>query len=114
MAYHIIHHYNIKNNPYMQSESYRCNMCEMLFVNPEELAKHKTVVHINKMYQCQSCNKFFGKKQEFEKHTIKVHSEKNQYNQLLMQLVNLHLMYWQAILDSFQIVYVPLLLPLAH
>jgi uncharacterized C2H2 Zn-finger protein len=63
----------------MQSEPYRCNMCEMVFVNPEELAKHKTVVHINKMYQCQSCNKFFANKLEFEKHTIKVHSEKNQH-----------------------------------
>jgi uncharacterized C2H2 Zn-finger protein len=62
----------------MQSEPYRCNLCEMVFVNSEELTKHKTVVHINKMYQCQSCNQFFANKQEFEKHTIKVHSEKNQ------------------------------------
>ena len=55
-------------------------MCEMIFVNPEELAKHKKVVHVNEKYQCQSCNKFFGNKQEFEKHTFEIHSEKNRYN----------------------------------
>jgi uncharacterized C2H2 Zn-finger protein len=79
-TYHIIHHHSINYIIDMQSEPYRCNLCEMIFVNSEELTKHKTVVHINKMYQCQSCNKFFANKQEFEKHTIKVHSEKNQYN----------------------------------
>ena len=64
----------------MQSEPYRCNLCEMVFINSEELAKHKTVVHIDKMYQCQSCNRFFANKEEFEKHTIKVHSEKIENN----------------------------------
>jgi hypothetical protein len=52
----------------------------MVFINSEELAKHKTVVHIDKMYQCQSCNRFFANKEEFEKHTIKVHSEKIENN----------------------------------
>jgi uncharacterized C2H2 Zn-finger protein len=62
----------------MQSEPYRCNLCEMVFINPEELAKHKKVVHMNQTIQCQSCNKFFDNKEEFEKHTIQIHSEKNQ------------------------------------
>ena len=62
----------------MQFEPYRCNLCEMVFINSEELAKHKTVVHINQMYQCQSCNKFFDNKEQFENHAIQVHSEKNQ------------------------------------
>ena len=70
----------------MQSEPYRCNMCEMIFVNPEELAKHKKVVHVNEKYQCQSCNKFFENKLEFEKHTFEIHSEKNQYNDLSSDL----------------------------
>jgi uncharacterized C2H2 Zn-finger protein len=63
----------------MQSDAYKCDICSMVFVNSEELAKHKQVVHIKKMYQCQSCNKFFTNKQEFEKHEIEVHGE-NQYN----------------------------------
>ena len=63
----------------MQSDAYKCNICSMVFVNSEELAKHKQVVHIKEMYQCQSCNKFFTNKQEFEKHEIEVHG-KNQFN----------------------------------
>ena len=64
----------------MQSTPYRCDLCEMVFVNSEELAKHKKVVHLNNMYQCQSCNKFFDNEERFEKHIIQVHSEKNQSN----------------------------------
>jgi hypothetical protein len=52
----------------------------MVFVNSEELVKHKKVVHLNKMYQRQSCNKFFDNEERFEKHVIQVHSEKNQSN----------------------------------
>ena len=58
----------------MQSTPYRCDLCEMIFVNSEEL------MYLNKMYQCQSCNNFFDNEERFEKHIIQVHSEKNQSN----------------------------------
>jgi hypothetical protein len=47
----------------------------MTFVNSEELAKHKSAVHIGKMFQCQSCNKIFDSKQDFQTHAIDMHGE---------------------------------------
>ena len=57
----------------MDSQSYKCNMCGMIFVNSKELASHQINVHVNKMFQCQSCNRIFDNNQEFEKHATKVH-----------------------------------------
>jgi uncharacterized C2H2 Zn-finger protein len=67
----------------MKSEPYSCDICEMMFVNEKELAKHKAVVHTannEKMFQCQSCNAFFDSREKFKKHTVELHSEKYHYN----------------------------------
>ena len=58
----------------MQSEPYKCNICNMMFVNSEKLLQHEMIVHVDQMLQCQSCNKVFTNKQEFKKHEIEVHS----------------------------------------
>ena len=59
----------------MQSETHRCDICDIAFVNSGELVQHKIVVHIDEMYQ--SCNKFFANKQQLEKHAIEVHDNKS-------------------------------------
>ena len=64
----------------MQSEPYRCNLCEMVFINPEELTKHKTVVHVNKMYQCNHAISFLLIKKSLKSIQLKFIAEKNQYN----------------------------------
>ena len=64
----------------MPSQSYKCNICGMIFVNSKELAKHQIDVHINEMCQCQACNKVFDNRQEFEKHAIQVHGSSSHYS----------------------------------
>ena len=66
----------------MHSQSYKCNICGMVFVNSKELAKHQIDVHINELFQCQACNKVFDDSQQFEKHAIEVHggSSSNHYS----------------------------------
>ena len=58
----------------MQSEPYTCNICNIIFVNSEQLLQHKMIVHVDQMLQCQSCNKVFTNKEEFKKHEIEIHS----------------------------------------
>lgn len=58
----------------MQSEPYKCNICNMMFVNSEKLLQHEMIVHVDRMLQCQSCNKVFTNKEEFKKHEIEIHS----------------------------------------
>ena len=68
----------------MKPEPYSCNICGMIFVNKEELAKHRALVHATnkdeKMFQCQSCSMFFSSEEDFERHAIEAHSEKSNYN----------------------------------
>ena len=68
----------------MKSEPYSCNICGMIFVNKEELAKHRALVHATnkdeKLFQCQSCNKFFDSREKFKKHTFELHSGRSHYN----------------------------------
>jgi uncharacterized C2H2 Zn-finger protein len=58
----------------MQSAPYRCNICNMVFVNQEKLIEHEMIVHVDQMLQCQSCNKVFANKDEFKKHEIEIHT----------------------------------------
>jgi hypothetical protein len=58
----------------MQSEPYTCNICNIIFVNSEQLLQHEMIVHVDQMLQCQSCNKVFTNKEEFKKHEIEIHS----------------------------------------
>ena len=61
----------------MKSEPYACDICEMIFVNEKELAKHKALVHATNsenMFQCQSCNAFFYSKEKFKNHIAELHS----------------------------------------
>ena len=58
----------------MQSEPYKCNICNMMFVNSEKLLQHEMIVHVDQMLQCQSCNKVFTNKEEFKKHETEIHS----------------------------------------
>lgn len=58
----------------MQSAPNTCNLCNMVFVNQEELIEHEMIVHVDQMLQCQSCNKVFANKDEFEKHEIEIHT----------------------------------------
>jgi uncharacterized C2H2 Zn-finger protein len=63
----------------MQSSSsnrYKCNICDIIFINSKELIKHQMIVHVSKMFQCQSCNKVFDNKKEFEKHATEIHKNK--------------------------------------
>jgi uncharacterized C2H2 Zn-finger protein len=50
------------------SRPYKCDICNMLFVNATELTKHEFNVHVDNMYQCQSCNKIFKVNTEFNRH----------------------------------------------
>ena len=58
----------------MQSAPYRCNICNMVFVNQEKLIEHEMIVHVDQMLQCQSCNKVFANKDEFKKHEVEIHT----------------------------------------
>jgi predicted nucleic acid binding AN1-type Zn finger protein len=58
----------------MQSEPYTCNICNIIFVNSEQLLQHEMIVHVDQMLQCQSCNRVFTNKEEFKKHEIEIHS----------------------------------------
>jgi uncharacterized C2H2 Zn-finger protein len=60
------------------SRSYECNICGMILANSEELTKHQTIVHINKMLQCQSCGRVFDNKDKFNRHVAKVHGNSHQ------------------------------------
>jgi uncharacterized C2H2 Zn-finger protein len=50
----------------------------MILANSEELTKHQTIVHINKMLQCQSCGRVFDNKDKFSRHVAKVHGNSQQ------------------------------------
>jgi hypothetical protein len=58
----------------MHSEPYTCNICNIIFVNSEQLLQHEMIVHVDQMLQCQSCNRVFTNKEEFKKHEIEIHS----------------------------------------
>lgn len=52
---------------------YKCNICGLVFVNLNELLKHKIVLHSDRKYQCQSCNKIFDTRYKFENHLAEIH-----------------------------------------
>lgn len=45
-----------------------CKICEMAFVNTDELNHHIDLVHTKSLLQCQSCNKVFKDETEFKNH----------------------------------------------
>jgi uncharacterized C2H2 Zn-finger protein len=61
-------------NSNMQSSPYKCKICNMVFVNQEELLEHEVIVHVDQMLQCQSCNKVFANKEEFKNHEMEIHA----------------------------------------
>ena len=61
-------------NSNMQSSPYKCKICNMVFVNQEELLEHEVIVHVDQMLQCQSCNKVFVNKEEFKNHEMEIHA----------------------------------------
>ena len=57
----------------MPSEYFICDTCGMALTDSEQLANHRTAVHIDKMIQCQSCARFFESKEDFERHSAEDH-----------------------------------------
>jgi len=58
----------------MKPKSYKCKMCDMIFLNSTELTMHEINVHVDKLYQCQSCYKILRNADEFNEHIKRVHS----------------------------------------
>ena len=52
----------------MKSNSYKCKIYVMLFLNSIKLTIHEINVHVDKLYQCQSCYKILCNTDEFNEH----------------------------------------------
>ena len=74
--------------PKSQVKPYKCNICGLVLVNPNEILKHKIVLHSNRMYQCQSCNKIFDTKYKFENHLAKIHETSQNTNAISAEYGN--------------------------
>jgi uncharacterized C2H2 Zn-finger protein len=64
----------------MHSEPLQCDACGMVFAVPEDLATHRTAVHIDGQLQCQSCGRFFEDNETFDRHASEDHSNSSQAN----------------------------------